>query len=57
MDERQLVCYLRSDTCSLRDSVCCVLLTFFPFNPFSPIIDLYLLLTTSTQNYTFCYEN
>ena len=31
MDERQLVCYSRSGTCSLRGSVCCVLLIFSPF--------------------------
>ena len=29
MDDRQLVCYARNGTCSLRGSVCCVLLTFF----------------------------
>ena len=29
MDERQLVCYPRSGTCSLRGSVCCVPINFF----------------------------
>ena len=27
MDDRQLVCYSRNDSCSLRGNVCCVLLT------------------------------
>ena len=31
MHERQLVCYPRNGTCSLRESVCCVLLTSCPF--------------------------
>ena len=31
MDERQLVCYPRSGTRSLRGRVCCVLFTFSPF--------------------------
>ena len=30
MDERQLVCYPRSGTCSLRNSVGCVKATFSP---------------------------
>ena len=42
MDERQLVCYPRSGTCSLTGSVCCVLLTFFPFKISSP----YSIITT-----------
>ena len=36
MDERQLVCYPRSSTCSLRISVCYFLKPFFSSNP--PII-------------------
>ena len=28
MDEHQLACYPRNGTCSLRGSICCVLLTF-----------------------------
>ena len=31
MDESQLVCNSKGGTCSLRNSVCCVLITFFPF--------------------------
>ena len=31
MDESQLVCYSKGGTCSLRNSVCCVLITFLPF--------------------------
>ena len=31
MDDRQLVCYPRNGTCSLRRSVCCFLLIISPF--------------------------
>ena len=37
MDECQLACYPRSVICSLRGSVCCVLLTFSPMQPHAPL--------------------
>ena len=37
MDERQLVCYPRSGTCSLRGTVCSVLVTFSPSKYFFQI--------------------
>ena len=44
MDDCQLVCYPRSGTCSLRESVCCAPVTFFPFK--------YLLqITSNDHNY------
>ena len=30
-DHHELVCYLKSGTCSLRSIVSCVLIAFFPF--------------------------
>ena len=43
MDDRQLVCYLRNGTCSLRVSVCCVLFIFFFILRPSPLIFMFLI--------------
>ena len=47
MDEPQLVCYLRSGTCSLRNSVCCS-------NSFFPLLNLLSNSLNEDQNMTCC---
>ena len=45
MDEHQLICYLKSGTCLLRNSVCCAhVITLFPFKSPLQLITIIIII-------------